>query len=114
MRLLIVIMLSLYGSLLLSQSDTISSLSYPNVSAFIVNNIEYPQEAKDSLIEGKVLLNLDVNDAGNVVNISIEKGIHPIFDNEVKRVISLVPINIQPAESPVMRFRVPINFRLDQ
>ncbi len=45
--------------------------------------IEYPQEVYKQGIEGKVLINIIINDSGTVDSVSIAKGLHPVLDSNV-------------------------------
>lgn len=55
---------------------------------YIRENIRYPEEAFQKKIEGIVHLAADIDDNGNVFNITIEKGLGHGCDEEAIRLIS--------------------------
>jgi protein TonB len=82
---------------------------------FIYDNIEYPAEAAENNIEGRVILKFVVGTDGSVTRIEIIKGIHPVLDQEAVRVVSLLPKwkpGRQNGEQVPVWFTVPVNFKL--
>ena len=82
---------------------------------FIYSNIEYPAEASENNIEGRVVLKFVVNGDGTVTRIEILKGVHPVLDQEAKRVVSMFPKwkpGRQNGEPVPVWFSVPVNFKL--
>lgn len=51
----------------------------------------YPEEAKSQNIQGRIFAQFIVEADGSVSNVTILKGVHPLLDQEVKRVISSSP-----------------------
>lgn len=86
-----------------------------NFSAWVMENIKYPETAVKNGIQGKVYVQFDVNDKGSVVNVKIIRGVDPILDGEAVRVIKS-----SPAWTPAMnknvnvtqRFTLPVAFAL--
>ncbi len=82
---------------------------------YIANNVEYPDEAKDKQIEGKVYIRFVVDHEGNVAETKVLKGVAPSLDNEALRVIKSLPKwkagKVKGVAVPVY-FTVPINFKL--
>lgn len=85
---------------------------------FFQNNIRYPQAAKDANIEGTVWLEFIVDSKGNVSEIKIAKGVHPLLDREVMRVAPKMPAweggkddNGEPVD---FLFRKPVRFELSK
>lgn len=58
---------------------------------FLSENIIYPQIAKDQKIQGRVIIETIVEKDGSLSNIKIIRSVSPECDNEVKRVIALMP-----------------------
>jgi protein TonB len=84
--------------------------------AFIQNNLVYPSDAIELNLSGKVYVRFVVDSLGNVSNIDIEKGVSPSIDQEVMRVIKLMPRwnpETFDGESVPAIFRLPVNFELD-
>jgi periplasmic protein TonB len=84
---------------------------------FFLKNIKYPQAAKDANIEGTVWLEFIVDSKGNVSEIKIAKGVHPLLDKEVMRVAPKMPEwtggsdNGEPVD---FLFRKPVRFALSK
>lgn len=58
---------------------------------FISNNIKYPQEAIRDNIQGVVMVKFVINSDGYIVNPTIMRGLSPECDNEVLRLVSIMP-----------------------
>ena len=58
---------------------------------YIVNNMVYPEEARNKGLAGKVFVQFVINKNGEVVNPRIARGIDPILDNEIIRVVQNMP-----------------------
>jgi TonB family protein len=58
---------------------------------WIRNNMNYPSEAFNQKIEDRVCVRFTVNSKGKVQDITIINPTNPLLDNEVKRVISIMP-----------------------
>jgi len=80
----------------------------------IQENLQYPEEAFDSGLGGRVLLSFSIDKEGKILNI-LTKGPNEILENEVKRVISLIP-KLEPAKINGMNvginYALPVNFYL--
>lgn len=83
---------------------------------WIVDNLEYPQVALENNIEGRVFVEFVVEKTGELSNISILRSPNDLFSKEVIRLIGAMP-NWEPGkvnnQNVRMRYRLPINFRLD-
>ena len=64
---------------------------YDALAQFIAKNLQYPMEARENGVEGKVVVNFLINAAGEVQNVNIQKGIGSGCDEEAKRVVALMP-----------------------
>jgi len=82
---------------------------------FVAKNLKYPEEAKASKIEGKVIVAYDVNDNGKVSNARVIKGLGYGCDEEAVRVISLFPfgkvsnrkIRVKVTKRTTINFKLP-------
>ncbi|MFT5820974.1 MAG: protein TonB [Crocinitomix sp.] len=82
---------------------------------WIVDNVDYPELAREMGEQGKVYVKFVVNSKGKIEKVGIRKGISDALDAEAKRVIKKMP-NWIPGEKdgkPVsVNFTLPIHFRL--
>jgi protein TonB len=84
---------------------------------FLANNIQYPKEAIQLGIEGKVFIQFTVDKNGNIKDAKVVKGIGGGCENEALRVI-----NMMPAWEPGMinnkavsvKFVIPITFKITE
>ena len=89
---------------------------YTALAKFLEDNIKYPQSPETEGVQGRVVCQFNVGKDGTISDIKVVKSIHPLYDAEVIRVISLMPKWI-PGEQlgvPVkVRYTLPVTFRLD-
>ena len=82
---------------------------------FINSSIVYPESAKESNIQGRVILRFAVMSTGKVDNVQVLKPIDPLLDKEAIRVVKSLP-DWQPGRQggkPVnVWYSVPITFAL--
>lgn len=87
-----------------------------NISAHIIKNFIYPKEAQLVGIEGTANVTFDINCEGKVEIIQTFGG-EKVFQEEAKRIISLLP-QMKPATQKgrkvKVRFTVPITFQLSE
>ncbi len=83
---------------------------------FITSNLRYPKEARDAKTEGTVMASFMVETDGRLTDISIVRTLGNGTDEEVKRVIGLMP-NWIPAQKNGQTVRsemkLPVSFKLD-
>jgi len=83
---------------------------------WISTHVEYPIEAVELGIEGKVFLQFIVTKKGKVEHVVIRRGADPLLDKEALRVIKQMP-NWNPARKngkPIdSEFNLPISFKLE-
>lgn len=82
---------------------------------YLSNNIQYPEECLKQKIEGKVLVEFVVETNGSISSITVKQSVHPLLDDEARRVISAMPRwfpAIQDNEPVRVKYTVPITFRL--
>lgn len=86
-----------------------------NVKKWLSSHINYPQEAADNDIQGRVVLKFCVEKDGSVSQVSVLKGVDRSLDREAMRVVKSMP-KWQPAKNNgvVVRswFTLPVTFRL--
>jgi periplasmic protein TonB len=84
-------------------------------STWIAEHIQYPAQASEAGITGKVIVQFSVGRDGTVMNVKVMRSVHPSLDNEAVRVILSSP-KWQPAKqsgNPVKQnYVVPIVFTL--
>jgi len=83
---------------------------------FLGRNITYPKMARDAGAQGTTYVMFVVNEYGDVVDIKIDRSVHPSIDMEVMRVVNLMP-NWQPGMQhgvPVkVQYNLPVRMRLN-
>ena len=82
---------------------------------FLARHIKYPVAAALAEVQGKVILELRIDEKGKVTHAFVLKSLHPLLDEEAIRVARLMP-NFKPAklngEAIPSAFVMPITFRL--
>ena len=80
---------------------------------YIAENLIYPEEAKRQGICGRVLVVTGIDRDGTVKVLGIEKSVHPLLDEEAKRVISSMPKwkpGIKDGKPMRLKITIPVNF----
>ena len=62
--------------------------SISEFSAFVNDQLNYPEAAKDANIQGKVVTTFDVSTDGVISNIKVLRGVDPLLDEEATRAIA--------------------------
>ncbi len=85
---------------------------------FLQENLVYPEKAKQAGIEGTVFVSFVVRSNGEITDVKILRGLSPETDQEVLRVLELMPRwepgrlhNDEPAS---VQFNMPVRFRLEE
>lgn len=90
----------------------------PGLDDFFRKNIHYPVLAKEQGIEGVVYLTFVVDTKGDVKEIQIAKGAHPLLDREVLRVAKLMPkwepVKDENGEVVEYQYSKPVRFKLGE
>jgi periplasmic protein TonB len=84
---------------------------------FLAENLKYPQMAKESGIQGKVYVSFVIEPDGSITNVEILRGIGGGCDEELVRVIKLMPKWIpgkQRGKAVRVQYNMPIKFTLQQ
>ncbi|MDD4064447.1 MAG: TonB family protein [Bacteroidales bacterium] len=79
---------------------------------WVAEHVKYPEEAKNKGIQGTVVASLVVNSEGEVTNIKIVRGVHPLLDAETIRVLESSPKWERPGISKGKKVSVHYNFPL--
>jgi protein TonB len=82
---------------------------------FLINNINYPKDARRKKIEGKVILQFNIKIDGSISNVIVVKSVDELLDEEAVRVIKQMPLwkpGYQNAKPVTVRYTLPIMFRL--
>jgi protein TonB len=58
---------------------------------FVAKNVQYPQEARDKEISGRVLVSFIVEKDGSIGDVKVVKGIGGGCDEEAVRVVKAMP-----------------------
>lgn len=58
---------------------------------YIQENLQYPEEAIDKGIQGKIYISFIVNKKGSISDVKIERGAEPLLNEEAKRIINSMP-----------------------
>jgi protein TonB len=88
----------------------------PALMKFIGDNLDYPEEAVSTNIQGKVFLKFVVKPDGTTGRIEVTRGVDPLLDNEAIRVVKILP-KFKPGKQsgvPVhVWYSLPVNFKLE-
>ena len=82
---------------------------------WIAQNIQYPKEAVDGHIEGRVVVSFVVEKDDSISNAEVKRSIHESLDKEALRVVNAMPKwkpgmeNGQPVRA---RFHIPVSFKI--
>ena len=84
---------------------------------YINENIKYPQEAINNLLEDKVYAKVCITETGKIGNVEIVKGEYEILNKEAIRVLSQMPY-WNPARSQgrntCCSYTIPVNYKIDR
>jgi len=83
---------------------------------FISTNLQYPQQAREKGIQGRVFVNFVIDDKGNIINIKILSGVDPLLDAEAIRIVQSMPKwkpGKQRGKPVYVSFNLPITFKIE-
>ena len=84
---------------------------------FLAMNVQYPKEARNKNIQGKVIVYYVVNEKGEIENVFVSESVHPLLDAEAIRMVKKLPKPYKPGKvqgKPVkVLLTVPINFMVN-
>ncbi|MBL7753319.1 MAG: energy transducer TonB [Chitinophagaceae bacterium] len=85
--------------------------------AFLRDNMKYPSQARNSNIEGRVVVGFIVNRDGNIENIQIKRSLGYGCDEEARRVVGMMP-KWSPGDNNGKKvsvvYELPIFFELEE
>ena len=84
-------------------------------NSWVLNNIEYPEVAKENGVQGRVMLTFVVNTDGRVIDVQVLRGVDPALDKEAVRAVSASPrwTPGRQRDKPVkVRYNFPVVFQL--
>lgn len=92
-----------------------SNCAFNKLIGFISDNLRYPKSARDAGIEGTTVASFVVNADGSLSDVTIVKSIGSATDEEVKRVMSLMPKWIpaqKDGKAVKSEMKLPVQFKL--
>ena len=85
------------------------------VSVWIEEHIQYPADAKQAKIEGRVIVEFIIDKDGSIIEPKIVKGVSDSLNDEALRLVRSMPRwtpGRQNGKAVQTRYTLPINFRL--
>lgn len=86
-----------------------------NVQDFLSKNLDYPKDARQRKVEGRVVIKFVVAEDGSVTNAIVERGVDPVLDAEALKTVMGMP-KWRPGKKdgkPVkVYYRIPVSFKL--
>lgn len=85
------------------------------LASYLNNEINYPYEAFNKKIQGRVIVTFAVEASGSISDAKIIRSIHPLLDKEALRVVNNMPKwipAIKEGKTVRAKYTLPINFRL--
>lgn len=82
---------------------------------FMQDNLKYPKECEDNAEEGRVLIQVVIDEEGNVTNAEVKKSVNELFDAEALRVVNAMPKwtpGQDGGEAVAVKYVIPVTFRL--
>lgn len=87
-----------------------------DLNSYLSKNLNYPAEAKEKNIQGKVIVQYIVGADGFIYDVKVLRPLHPALDKEAMRVIKAMPKwkpGKQNGRAVAVRYTLPINFVLN-
>ena len=84
---------------------------------FLATNVKYPVVAMENGIQGKVFVQIIIDENGKVIEPKILRGVDPVLDQEAIRVVTAMPAwkpGKQRGRNVRVSYTVPINFVLQE
>ncbi|MBP3788524.1 MAG: energy transducer TonB [Prevotella sp.] len=82
---------------------------------FMAKNIKYPVECEKNGVEGRVLVDVVIDEEGNVTEPKVKKSVDPLLDAEALRVVKMMPKwtpGMNEGKAVKVLYTVPFTFRL--
>ena len=84
---------------------------------YIMNDVKYPEIAKENGIQGKVFISFVVSKNGSVKDVKVARAVDTLLDKEALRVIKSLPgfkPGKQRGQTVNVNYIIPVNFVLDK
>ena len=84
-------------------------------SAWVNSQLEYPEEARQNGVMGRVVVEFTIDIDGSVTNVSLKRKAHPLLDAEALRVIKQSPKwtpGMDKGQKVPVTYTVPVVFSL--
>lgn len=84
--------------------------------AYIASNLVYPATARESMIQGRVIVGFVVERDGSISNVKVSRSVDPALDKEAMRVVKSMPKwkpGKQNGSAVRVKYTVPVIFRLE-
>jgi periplasmic protein TonB len=82
---------------------------------YLIENIKYPQEARETGVQGKVYLSFIVGKNGDITDVKVVRSLHYLCDKEAMRVVKSMPRwtpGKQNGHNVTVQFTLPVVFQL--
>jgi len=86
-----------------------------DLNGYLAKNIKYPEEARKSGIQGRVIIQFVVDKDGSISDVNVVRGVCPALDAEAIRVVKSMPNwtpGKQRGQNVRVKYTLPINFSL--
>jgi TonB family protein len=86
------------------------------LQTWIKQNIQYPFDAWNAKIQGRVIVSFVVQPDGSLSNIKVERSVEPSLDEEAVRLIQSMPKwnpGMQNGKAVKTRYNLPVSFKID-
>ena len=83
---------------------------------YLSSNIRYPEDAKESGAQGRVIVSFIVEKDGSISNAKVAKPTYSSLDEEALRVVNAMPKWVpgkQNGEAVRVKYSIPVSFRLN-
>jgi TonB family protein len=82
---------------------------------YIINNLNYPEEAKKDSISGTVHVHFEVTPTGEITKVEVTRTDNEVFNKEAIRIVKEMPVwdvkDVDKNRKKNFEFRVPVNFK---
>ncbi|MBO5626662.1 MAG: energy transducer TonB [Prevotella sp.] len=82
---------------------------------YMQNNVNYPKEAKNQKIEGRVIVSFIVEKDGSISEVHPLTAVHPLLDKEAIRLVNEMPRwkpGTEKGKAVRVSFALPVSFKL--
>lgn len=82
---------------------------------YMQNNVNYPKEAKNQKIEGRVIVSFIVEKDGSISDVHPLTAVHPLLDKEAMRLVNEMPQwkpGTEKGKAVRVSFALPVSFKL--